>query len=215
MPGGSWPIVGTFSNGGERSESELFADAETLMSATRRGAFGSVLLKLERPEAFAGLERWVMADPSLSARVLTVSGLLMENEARRMTFFRLMTFLIGGMMALGALFGSVKIMYAAVRARTREIGTLRALGFGAGAVAVSVLLEAIMLALAGAALGVLLAWLVFDGREVFSSGLFRLRVTLPLVLMGLAWAVAIALVGGLLPAIRAGSIPAAQALRTV
>lgn len=213
MPGGPWPIVGTFSNGGEKSESELFADAETLMSAARRGAFGSIILKLENPDTFQELERWVTANPSLAVKVVRLSDYLFELEAGRMKFFQLMTYVIGGMMALGALLGAVKIMYASVRARTREIGTLRALGFGGGPVAASVLLEAVMLALTGAALGALIAWLLFDGREVYSSGVFRLHVSMPLVLLGLAWAVAIALLGGLFPAVRAGRIPAAQALR--
>jgi putative ABC transport system permease protein len=215
VPGGAWPIVGTFSNGGEKSESELFADAETLMSAARRGPFGSMILKLARPDAFGELERWVTANPSLSVKVARMSNYLLEIEARRMRFFEVMTYLIGGMMALGALFGSAKIMYAAVRARTREIGTLRAMGFGGGPAAASVLLEAMMLALTGAALGALMAWLLFDGREVYSAGVFRLRVSGPLVVLGLAWAVTIALLGGLFPALRAARIPAAEALRAV
>lgn len=215
VPGGSWPVVGTFSNGGERSESELFADAETLMSAARRGPFGSVLVKLERPEAFGELERWVVGNPSLSVKVARMSDYLLLLEARRMKFFQVMTYVICGIMALGALFGAVKIMYGTVRARTREIGTLRAMGFGGGAVVASVLLETVMLALTGAALGALIAWLLFDGREVFSTGVFRLHVSMPLVLLGLAWGIVIALLGGLVPAVRAGRIPAAQALREV
>ena len=215
VPGGSWPIVGIFSNGGDRSETELFADAETLMSAARHETFGSMLLKLESPESFGELERWVVANPSLSVKVARMSDYMRGLNARRMQFFRSMTYLISGIMALGALFGAVKIMYAAVRARTKEIGTLRAMGFGSGAVVASVLLEAVALALAGAALGALIAWLLFDGREVFSGGVFRLQVSLPLVLLGLAWAAGIALLGGIVPAFRAGRIPAAQALRAV
>jgi putative ABC transport system permease protein len=118
-------------------------------------------------------------------------------------------------MALGALFGATKIMYAAVRARTREIGTLRALGFGGVPVAVSVLLEAVLLALLGAALGALVAWLVFDGRVVYSGSVFRLHVSAPLAGLALAWGVVIALLGGMFPAIRAGKIVAAQVLRAV
>jgi putative ABC transport system permease protein len=75
--------------------------------------------------------------------------------------------------------------------------------------------EAVVLALTGAALGALIAWLLFDGREVYSAGVFRLQVSMPLVLLGLAWAVAIALLGGLLPAVRAGRMPAAEALRAI
>ncbi len=130
-----------------------------------------------------------------------------------MAFLTRASYVIGSIMALGALFGATKIMYAAVRARTREIGTLRALGFGALPVTISVLLEATLLAFAGAALGVLIAWLVFDGYEVSSGGIFRLHVNAPLAALGLAWGVGIALLGGLFPAIRAGNLPAAMALR--
>src|SRR5262249_36372920 len=112
-----------------------------------------------------------------------------------------------------ALFGAIKIMYAAVRARTREIGTLRALGFGGGAVAVSVLAESIALSLAGAALGALIAWLAFDGREILSWGLFALQVPPPLIGLGLSWGAAIALLGGVLPALRAAGLPTVEALR--
>jgi putative ABC transport system permease protein len=125
------------------------------------------------------------------------------------------TYVIGAIMALGALFGATKIMYAAVRARTREIGALRALGFGSVAVAGSVLLEAMLLALIGTALGTLVAWLAFDGRIVYSGGVFRLHVSAPLLALGLAWGGAIALLGGAFPAIRAGRLEAAKALRAV
>jgi putative ABC transport system permease protein len=116
---------------------------------------------------------------------------------------------------MGALFGATKIMYAAVRMRTREIGTLRAIGFGGTDVAVSVLVEAILLALLGAALGTLAAWIVFDDRVVYSGGVFKLRVTPGLAGLGLGWGVLIALLGGMFPAIRAGRLTAAQALRAV
>ena len=116
-------------------------------------------------------------------------------------------------MALGALFGVVKIMYAAVRARTREIGTLRAIGFGAGPVAASVLVEAAVLGVLGALAGTALAWLIFDGREMWVWGAFRLRVALSLLALGIVWALVTALLGGLFPALRAARIPASEALR--
>jgi len=144
-----------------------------------------------------------------------VPDYLLRTNGDQLVLFVRASYAIGIIMALGALFGATKIMYAAVRARTREIGTLRALGFGNTPVTISVLLEATLLALVGAALGVLVAWLVFDGHEVNSSGIFRLHVSAPLVVLGLAWGVGIALLGGLFPAIRAGKIPAATALRAV
>ena len=215
MPGGFWPIVGTFSNGGDRSESELFADAETLWAASKRSGFGSVIVKLANRQAFDGFHRWLTTNPTISVDVYRVPDYLLRTNGDQLVLFVRASYAIGIIMALGALFGATKIMYAAVRARTREIGTLRALGFGNTPVTISVLLEATLLALVGAALGVLVAWLVFDGHEVNSSGIFRLHVSAPLVVLGLAWGVGIALLGGLFPAIRAGKIPAATALRAV
>lgn len=215
MPGGFWPIVGTFSNGGDRSEGEFFADGDTLRSTNKISGYGSVIVKLVNPQAFDEFRRWLTTNPSIAVDVYRVPDYLMRTNGKRLVFFTRATYAIGFVMALGALFGSTKIMYAAVRARTREIGTLRALGFGSAPVTISVLLEATLLALIGAALGVLVAWVVFDGREVYSSGVFRLYVSAPLVVLGLAWGVAIALLGGIFPAIRAGKIPAATALRAV
>ena len=215
MPGGFWPIVGTFSNGGDRSEGEFFADADTLQSASKRSGYGSVIVKLVNPQAFYEFHRWLTANPSIAVDAYRVPDYQMRTHGSQLVFFTRASYVIGLVMALGALFGSAKIMYAAVRARTREIGTLRALGFGSAPVTISVLLEATLLALIGAALGVLVAWAVFDGREVYSSGVFRLHVSAPLVGLGLAWGAAIALLGGLFPAIRAGKIPAATALRAV
>jgi putative ABC transport system permease protein len=215
MPGGFWPIVGTFSNGGDPSESELFSDADTLGAASKRSGFGSVMVKLANPQAFDEFQRWLAANPAVSVDVYRVPEYLLRRNGKQLVFFTRASYAIGIIMALGALFGATKIMYSAVRARTREIGTLRALGFGSTPVTISVLLEAAMLALVGAALGVLMAWLVFDGREVNASGVFKLHVSVPLAALGLAWGVVIALLGGLLPAIRAGRMPAATALRAV
>lgn len=215
MPQGRWPIVATFSNGGERLEGHILADAETLMAATRRTGFGSVIVKLERPDALAEFERWLTTNPSLSVEAASVSAYLLKADANQMKFFTRMTYVIGCIMALGALFGAVKILYAAVRARTREIGTLRALGFGSLPLATSVVLESAFLALLGAASGAFMAWLLFDGREVYSWGVFRLHVSPQLIALGLVWGLVIALLGGLFPAVRASRIPAAEALRAL
>ena len=215
MPGGPWPIVGTFSSGGDLTEGQFLADAETLLSAAKRPGYGSVLVKLENPQSFDQMRSWLISNPSLAVDAERMSDFLLRTTGGRLAFFTRATYVIGIIMALGALFGSTKIMYAAVRARTREIGTLRALGFGSTPVAISVVLEAVLLALAGAALGALMAWLVFDGRIVFSGTVFRLHVSVPLVALGLAWGVMIALLGGLFPAIRAARLAAATALRAV
>jgi putative ABC transport system permease protein len=124
-----------------------------------------------------------------------------------------MTYVIGAIMALGGLFGIVKIMYGVVRARTREIGTLRAIGFGATPVVVSVLAEAALLGAIGSLLGAAIAWLIFDGRDMWVWGAFKLHVSPALWLLGLAWALTTSLLGGLFPALRAGRLPPSVALR--
>jgi putative ABC transport system permease protein len=213
MPGGVWPIVGTFSSGGDRTEGQFLADVETLLSAAKRPGFGSVTVKLVNPQAFDEMRSWLRANPALAVDAERVSDYLRRTSGGQLAFFTRISYAIGAIMALGALFGATKIMYAAVRARTREIGTLRALGFGSAPVAASVLLEAMLLALIGAAVGAFVAWLVFDGRVVMSGSVFRLHVSAPLAALGLAWGVIIALIGGLFPAIRAAKLAAATALR--
>ncbi len=146
LPGGFWPIVGTFSNGGDASEGVLFADAETLLSITKRRGYASVIAKLEkRPGAFDELHDWIESNPAITMDADRVSDYLQQRGGKQLAFLTRATYVIGVIMALGALFGATRIMYAAVRARTREIGTLRVLGFGSGAVAGSVLLEAVLL----------------------------------------------------------------------
>lgn len=215
MPGGFWPIVGIFSNGGDASEGVFFADARTLLSATKRKGYASVIAKLASPESFDEMHDWIVRNPALALKSERVSDYFLRSGGRQLALLTRATYVIGVIMALGALFGATKIMYAAVRARTREIGTLRAVGFRGVAVAGSVLLEALLLALIGAALGTLVAWLAFDGRVVHSGGVFRLHVSAPLLALGLAWGAAIALLGGVFPAIRAGRLEAATALRAV
>jgi putative ABC transport system permease protein len=130
LPGGFWPIVGTFSNGGDAAEGVFFADAETLLSITKRRGYASVIAKLESPAAFDELHDWIATNPALAFDAERVSDYLLRRTGGQLALLTRATYVIGVIMALGALFGATKIMYAAVRARTREIGTLRALGFG-------------------------------------------------------------------------------------
>jgi putative ABC transport system permease protein len=191
LPGGFWPIVGTFSNGGDAAEGVFFADAETLLSITKRRGYASVIAKLESPAAFDELHDWIATNPALAFDAERVSDYLLRRTGGQLALLTRATYVIGVIMALGAL------------------------GFGSVAVAGSVLLEAVLLALVGAALGTLVAWLVFDGRVVYSGSVFRLHVSATLVALGLAWGATIALLGGVFPAIRAGRLAAAQALRAI
>lgn len=212
-PGGDWPIVGVFSDGGSRLENFLLGDAGTVMSAARLDKYGWVLVRLQDPSAFPAFERWLRTNPALSVSVERQADHEQRLAGEDFKFFIRMTYLIAAIMAVGALFGTVKNMYAAVRARTREIGTLRAFGYGSLPIATSILIEAILISALGALAGALLAWLVFDGRETYIWGIFKLRVTVGLVALGLTWSTVVAVLGGTFPALRASRIPAAEALR--
>jgi putative ABC transport system permease protein len=213
MPGGAWPIVGMFESGGDALEGWFLGDADTVLAAARLDGYGSALVQLINADAYPAFESWLATNPALAVDVERQTDFNARRVGDMATVFTRMSYGIGVVMALGALFGAVKIMYAAVRARTREIGTLRALGFGGGAVATSVLVESIVLSVAGAAIGASIAWAIFDGREVFVWGIFQLSVPGQLIALGLAWGVGIALLGGLLPAVRAARVPAVEALR--
>lgn len=210
---GPWPIVGIFSCGADIIESHLVGDAITVMAARRRAGFAEVIAQLVDAGAYRGFQRWLVENPALSVYVERKSDYDLRELGVNTVFFTRMAYVIGAIMALGALFGVVKIMYAAVRARTREIGTLRAIGFGAAPLVVSVLAEAALLGAIGALIGTAIAWLMFDGRDMWVWGAFRLRVAPSLWMLGLAWALVTSLLGGLLPALRAGRLPPVEALR--
>lgn len=210
---GKWPIVGVFSCGADIIESYLVGDATIVMAARGHAGFAQVIAQLVDAKAYPKFKRWLTEDPSLSVSVERKTDYDLRELGMNTLFFTRMSFVIGAIMALGALFGIVKIMYGAVRARAREIGTLRAIGFGATPVVVSVLAEAALLGGIGALLGAAIAWLIFDGRDMWVWGAFKLRVSPALWALGLAWALVTSLLGGLLPALRAGQVTPIEALR--
>ena len=210
---GKWPIVGVFSCGGDIIESYLVGDGLTVMAARRRAGFAQVIAQLVDAKAYPEFQTWLMENPALSVSVERKTDYDLRTVGVSTAFFTRMAYVIGAIMALGALFGIVKIMYGVVRARTREIGTLRAIGFGTTPVVMSVLAEAALLGAIGALLGSAIAWLIFDGRDMWVWGAFKLRVSPTLWLLGLAWALTTSLLGGLFPALRAGRLPPSVALR--
>lgn len=216
MQDGEWPIVGSFTTDGDMLEGEMIGDADTLMSAARKSNFASVIVRLAGPDSLAVLQRALAANPRLGVRAERQSEYYERTSQDTALFFRAIAFAVGGIMACGALFGALNTLYSAVDARTREIATLRALGFGGTAVAVSVVAEAILLALTGALIGIGIAWTLFHGqRYAFAQTLFHLTVSPTLVGVGLAWALAVAVLGGVLPAMRAARLPVVDALRAV
>ena len=218
---GEWDVVGVFESGGDRHESEIFADAETMMSAIQRNAYQPVTVQLESPARFETFKTALTTNPTLSVDVKRESDFFADESKPIANVLRIVAYVVGGIMAVGALFGALNTMYTAVSARTREIATLRALGFGSLAVIISVFVEALMLALIGAVLGCLAAWVFFDGNVINTSAggisqlVFALVLTPALIMLGVAWAAVIGLVGGLFPALRAARLPVAEALRAV
>lgn len=216
LPDGKWPIVGTFAAGGSILEGELVGDALTIMTANRMSGFGSVLVGLKTDAAFASFRQWLTSNPGLGVSAERQTDYYRRVATGYSAFFTRLAYAVGVVMALGALFGSVKIMYASVAARTREMATLRAMGYAPLPLALSVILESLVLALAGAALGVGLAWALFSARTIANfQNVFQTSVTPGLAALGFAWAGGLALLGGLLPAVRAARLSVTQALRAV
>jgi putative ABC transport system permease protein len=215
LPDGTWPIVGVFSTGGDMTEGDLIADRDTLMGAVKNDGFNSVLARLENTGAAMGtLKAALSANPALDVMAERQSDYYDHITAGSRAFFSAIAYVTGGVMAMGAMFGALNIMVGAVRARRQEIGTLRALGFGPMAVAVSVVSECLLLALAGTLIGSGIAWLAFNGAQAdFWGTIFDHKVTPGLIGLGIVWALVIALVGSLAPAIRAARLPIVEALR--
>jgi putative ABC transport system permease protein len=216
-----WDIVGVFVGGSGAGESEIWTDAAVLQPAYKRGdSFQSVYAKLSSPDAFEGFKSAVTTNPQLKVKTLLQSEFLAEQSSMLTNFIKSFGVFIAGMMALGALFGALNTMYSAVAARTREIATLRALGFGAGPILLSVMFESLALALIGGGVGAGAAYLAFDGFkaatmnwQTFSQIAFAFAVTPALLTSAIIWAAMLGLLGGLFPAIRAARLPIAAALR--
>jgi len=216
-----WPVVGVFETGGGLAESEIWVDASVLQSAYRRGnSYQAVYVKLISSDSFDGFKDALTSDPRLNVKPMRETDYYASQST---TVYNLITglgSLIAVIMGLGAVFGALNTMYTAVSSRTREIATLRALGFRSGPVIISIVSESLLLALVGGLIGAGLAWLAFDGFRTatlnwasFSAITFAFDVNAKLLIQGIVFALVIGLIGGLLPAIRAARQPVAQALR--
>jgi putative ABC transport system permease protein len=216
-----WTVAGIFSGAGGAAESEIWTDAAVLQPAYNRSdSFQSVYAKLATPESFQQFKDSLTTNPRLKARVLRESEMLADQSSMLTSFIETLGVFIAGLMALGALFGALNTMYSAVSARTREIATLRALGFGASPVVLSVMFESLALALIGGTVGAVAAYFAFDGFkaatinwQTFSQVAFAFSVTPALLVNAIIWAAVLGLLGGLFPAIRAARLPIAAALR--
>ena len=218
---GSWQVVGIFETNGSVAESEIWCDARVLQPVYRRGnSYQSVLARLESPDTFQVLKDSLTSDPRVQVSVMREADYYAQQSQVMQMIIRTIGIGIAALMGLGAIFGAVNTMYSAVSSRTREIATLRALGFGRLPVVVSVLTEALVLSILGGLIGGGLAWAAFDGYQTatmnwqsFSQVAFAFAVTPALLLQGLFYAVLMGLLGGLFPAVRAARLPVVTALR--
>lgn len=216
-----WTVVGIFEANGGISESEVWADAAVLAPAYRRGSsFQAVLVKLASPGSFQQFKDALTADPKLTVRVMREGDYYAAQSEVLRNLITFLAAIICGLMGLGAMFGALNTMYTAVSARSREIATLEAIGFGGGAVMLSVLAEALLLAAIGGAVGAIGAYLAFDGYRAatmnfatFSQVAFAFDVTPKLMIAAVIYAMVIGLVGGFFPAIRAARQSVSVALR--
>jgi putative ABC transport system permease protein len=216
-----WTVVGRFEADGTLPESELWADVAVLGPAYMRPAtFQSVYARLESPEAFTRFKDALTADPRLDVQVEREADYYAGQSEMLTTMVRVLGVLVAVLMGTGALFGAINTMYSAVSVRAREIATLRALGFGGVPVVLSVLVESLALAAAGGVVGAVCAYVVFNGFRAatlnwatFSQVTFAFAVTPGLMVQGLVYSVALGLLGGLFPAVRAARQPVASALR--
>jgi putative ABC transport system permease protein len=215
-----WTVVGVFASG-DSMDSEVWGDAGVVADTYRRGSSrASVTVKLADPGAFDAFKTTLEANPQLKVDVSTTLDYFNKQSEGMSSFLTIIGIVVGSIMAIGAIFGALNCMFAAVAARAREIATLRAIGFRGLPVVVAVMLETMLLALLGGLIGGLLAWLVFNGysASTLAAGSvgklsFELKVSAELLWVGLLWALTIGFIGGLFPAVRAARLPVTTALR--
>jgi putative ABC transport system permease protein len=217
----TWDVVGVFEADGGVAETEIWCDARVLQGAYRRGnSFQTVLARLDSSETFDAFRDWLTANPQLNVQVRRETEYYAQQSQALTSLIRGLGFGIAALMGIGAVFGAILTMYTAVSTRSREIATLRALGFNAVSVVVSVLAESLALGALGGVIGGILAYLAFNGYQTstinfqtFSQVAFAFMVTPALLMTGLIYALALGLIGGLFPAIRAAPLPIPSALR--
>ena len=215
-----WTIVGMFEADGSVYESEVWADLATAQSIFRReGNVSSMRVRLSSPEVAGALSERVEEDPRLDLTLTTEDEYFRNQSQQLTTLIETFGYAVAAIMAVGAIFAALNTMYTAVSARTVEIATLRALGFGGTPVVASVVLEALLLAVLGGGIGAAVAYFGFNGWTVstlsgaFSQVAFDFTVTPELLIYGIVWAVGLGLIGGLFPAVRAARLPITIGLR--
>jgi putative ABC transport system permease protein len=214
-----WTVTGLFTTNGDVHESELLVDVDTVASSLERTGYSSAVGLLTGASAFGTFKDALTTDPQLKVDVEREPEYYAAQSKQLTGIITVVGNTVAVIMAIGAMFGALNSMYAAVDARTLEIATLRAIGFGALPVLLSVMIEALALSLLGGLIGAALAWWFFNGHTVATLGgafaqiVFQVTVTPSLMEQGLYWACAIGVLGGLFPALRSARLPVAEALR--
>jgi putative ABC transport system permease protein len=214
-----WTVTGIFTSNGDVHESELLADVDTVGSSIERPGYSSVVALLSSPAEFTAFKSALTTDPQLKVSVQREADYYAAQSQQLTKTINIVGNTVAIIMAIGAMFGALNTMYSAVAARGLEIATLRAIGFGALPVLLSVMIEALLLSLLGGIIGASLAWIFFNGHSVstlggaFAQVVFKLTVTQSLIVTGVIWACVIGLLGGFFPALRAARLPVAEALR--
>ena len=217
----TWTVVGIFESGGSVAETELWCDVRVLQGAYNRGnSYQSVLARLDTPEAYDSFKNWLTTNPQANVSVRREVDYYAAQSVTLTRLIRTLGFAIASLMGVGAVFAAILTMYTAVATRSREIATLRAIGFNTFSVLISVLAESLGLAAMGGLLGGALAYVAFNGYQTstinfqtFSQVAFAFAVTPALLAQGLTYALIMGLIGGLLPAVRAARLPISSALR--
>lgn len=217
----TWQVVGVFETDGSIAETEIWCDSRVLQGAYRRGnTYQTVLARLDSSQTFDQFRDWLTTNPQVNLQVRREEEYYAQQSRALTTLIRTVGFGIAILMGIGAVFGAILTMYTAVSTRSREIATLRALGFNTASVLVSVLAESLALAAIGGVIGGVLAYVAFNGYQTstmnfstFSQVAFAFQVTPRLLTMGLTYALLMGLVGGLFPALRAARLPIPSALR--
>jgi putative ABC transport system permease protein len=214
-----WTVTGTFTTNGDVHESELLADVDTVGSSVERNGYSSAVALLTSAAEFTRFKDALTTDPQVKVDVQREPEYYAAQAKGLTKAINVVGNTVAIIMAIGAMFGALNSMYSAVAARGLEIATLRAIGFGALPVLLSVMIEALLLSLLGGVIGASLAWLFFNGHSVstlggaFAQVVFQLTVTRALIITGIVWACVIGLLGGFFPALRAARLPVAEALR--
>jgi len=221
LGGNSWKVVGTFDAGGSALDSEIWADADLVNPTYKRptGISQTVVARLESPDALEKLKARAEGDPRLKARPERETDYYAKTSQNLTTLITILGTMVAVVMGIGAVFAALNTMYSAVAERSREVATLRALGFPGGSIVVSFTFEALLIALVGAIVGCLVV-LPINGLttstlnfQTFSHLAFAFQVTPPLMVVGIGFALLMGLLGGVFPALRAARMPITKALR--